>query len=310
MPIHSFQQQIATGRFNLPVAILVSILLWILNGTLWPEIENFLLMTFIGYLMIELNTTYSLIRTRTTIPTSFFGCLMSAFYFLHPYQAASIAIPLCIISLFELFRSYETSEPQSLTYNTFLFFSIGTWFFPSLCYLLPLWMLALITFRSLTMKSFTSSLLGFFTPYWFLLAYSLVVEEPSYWLTPFKEVCQWTPISYQSWNLPIIICMAFATLQLIIGVIHYVMVAYQDKNKTRILLSFLSFLGLYVTVLIVIQPQHAFTWMPLQLVVTSFLTGHLFTLTTNRFTGIYFIIIFVGYNLLTLYLLWMQLFNF
>ena len=310
MSIHSFQQQIATGRFTLPVAILVSILLWTINGTLWSETGNFLLMAFTGYLMIETNTTYSLIRTRTTLPTCFFGCLMSTFYFLHPFHASSVATPLCMISLFELFRSYESYEAQAITYNSFLFYSIGTWFFPPLFYLIPLWFLALISFRSLTVKSFTASLLGLFTPYWFLLAYSLFTDDPLYWRTPFEEICQWPPISYELWSKPIIICMAFTTLQLIIGIVHYTKVAYQDKNKTRMLLSFLSFLGLCITGLILLQPQHLSAWMPLQLVITSFLTGHLFTLTTNRFTGIYFIINFVCYNSLTLYLLWMQLFSF
>jgi hypothetical protein len=99
-------------------------------------------------------------------------------------------------------------------------------------------------------------------------------------------------------------------LLLVIGSIHYWQVAYMDKTRIRIYHFFLSFVGLFALLFCVLQPLFLHELMQIQLICASFLMGHLFTLTRNRFSGILFIVTFVVLILLSLYNLWMQFFSF
>ena len=65
----------------------------------------------------------------------------------------------------------------------------------------------------------------------------------------------------------------------------------------------------WIYLLGILQPQHFDILLQMQVIVGSILTGHLFTLTRNRFSGIFFIITFVTLITLAIYNLWMQFFN-
>ena len=66
--------------------------------------------------------------------------------------------------------------------------------------------------------------------------------------------------------------------------------------RTRIFLSFLITVEAWIYLLGILQPQHFDILLQMQIIVGSILTGHLFTLTHNRFTGIFFITTFVSIN--------------
>lgn len=91
--------------------------------------------------------------------------------------------------------------------------------------------------------------------------------------------------------------------------VHYFIVSYLDKTRTRLFLSFLIAVEAWIYALGLLQPQHFNVLLQLQIIMMSILTGHLFTLTRNRFSGIFFIITFVTLITLAIYNLWMQFFN-
>ena len=62
-----FQINVATGRMTLPVAILFCLTIWIVSLDSWKDLGTLGITALIGYLMIEANTTFSLIRTRTSL---------------------------------------------------------------------------------------------------------------------------------------------------------------------------------------------------------------------------------------------------
>lgn len=305
-----FQADIAAGRFTLPVVILICLFLWGISINSGYEIASFVICALTGYLMIEINTAFTLIRTRTTLPVSMYWFLMAACMFLHPFRLVNF-IPLAfIITLFQLFRSYESQQASGNIFHAFFFVGLGSLVFPQLLYFIPLFYISMINFRSLSAKTFFAGLLGMVTPYWFLFSYSFYYDKMDLFYSPLQELIHFQPIDYSALTLNDIISWGVITLISLISSAHYFQVSYLDKTRTRLFLSFLVAVEAWIYLLGILQPQHFYALLPLQIMIGSILTGHLFTLTRNRFSGIFFIITFVILITLAIYNLWMQFFNF
>ena len=305
----NFQIQAATGRLTLPVTILVCLLLWACTFDEWSEVGSLGIVALIGYLMIEANTAFTLIRTRTSLPVCLYWTLATALFFLHAFQWENF-IPLAfVMAVMQLFAGYESSKPATPIYNIFLILSTCSLFFaPAVCYI-PLFFISMIPFRAFSLKSFGACVLGLLTPYWFLLGYALWEEQTQLFTAPLKEIITFVPISYGHLHTDEIVSWVFITLFLLTSGIHYFQTAYSDKTRTRIYHSFLVYAGWWTILLSLLMPQHLPVWMSVQCICTAFLAGRLFTLTRNRFSGIFFFVTFVALVSLIVCNLWMQYFN-
>lgn len=81
-----FQYELATGRATLPVTIIICLIMY---GITYQEKTDLLSLAIHGaivYCLIELNTTFSLIRTRTTLHAALFLFFLSGLPFLHTYS--------------------------------------------------------------------------------------------------------------------------------------------------------------------------------------------------------------------------------
>ena len=128
-------------------------------------------------------------------------------------------------------------------------------------------------------------------------------------LSPFTGAYSFSTHQYGTLGMDRIISCGIITLISLVSSVHYFHVSYLDKVRTRIFLFFLIAVEAWIYLLGILQPQHFDILLQMQIIVGSILTGHLFTLTHNRFTGIFFIITFVLLIVLTIYNLWMQFFN-
>ena len=305
-----FQIQVATGRFTLPVVILICLLLWGSTFHEWNELVSLATTAIIGYAMIEANTTFTLIRTRTSLPVCIYGWMTTSLFFLHPFNEINL-IPLAfVLAVYQLFRSYESTAPTNSIYHAFLFLSLGSLIFPQFMVFAFLWWTSMIPFRAMNGKSFLASLIGLATPYWFLFVYAFYFDQMPLFLAPLQEMIRFHPIDYSTLLPTEIISWVVITLWLLISSIHYGWISHKDRTRTRIYHSFFVYAGWCTTILSVLQPNHLHKWLPIQLICMAFLTGHLFTLTRNRFSGIFFIVTFATFVLIMSFNLWMQFFNF
>ena len=299
----------ATGRFTLPVVILICLLLWGSTFQEWNELISLGVTIIIGYVFIETNTTFNLIRTRTSMPVCLYWLIATALFFLHPFEWTNLVPLVFILATYQLFHSYESVSSSPFIFHSFLFIGLGSIAFPQLLYMVPMLWGSMIPFRAISIKSFFASIIGLMTPYWFIFGYALYFNEMHILLTPLREAAHLYPIDYSHLTLPEIASWGFITLLLIISGFHYWQISYMDKTRTRIYHSYLAIAGFWATLLSILQPVHWCEWLSIQLICTAFLCGHLFSLTRNRFSGIFFIVTFVLYILLMSFNLWMQYFN-
>ena len=305
-----FQIDMATGRFTLPVVILICLILWGITCNDWSDLASLAAIIACGYLMIEMNTTFTLIRTRTMFPVCIYWYLTSIFFFLHPFEWSNLTQLAFLLAVFQLFLSYESNHAPTHIFHAFLFIGAGSMAFPQLIYYTPLFALSTFPFRAMNAKSFFSALLGLITPYWFLFGYAFFFDKMHLFHAPVKEMLHIYPIEYSTISPAAVSAGIFSTLLLAISAVHYFQVAYLDKTRARINLSFLVYSGLWTTLFMILQPQHLHELLPIQLICTSILAGHLFTLTRNRFSNLLFIVTFAITILLSIYNLWMQFFSF
>ena len=306
---NKLQLDIATGRLTLPVVILLSLFLWIISTQSWTELGSLAIIAATGYLMIEMNTAFYLIRTRTVFQVCIYWYSMTSLFFLHPFSWAQFVPLLFVLAMYQLFHSYESSSAPTWIYHGFLFIGLASLAFPQLLYFVPLFLIGTLSFRSLNAKGLLASFLGLSTPYWFLFGHAFYHDEMHLFYAPFQELSNFYPINYHAIPNHVLVEWGFITCLLLITSIHYLLVSYQDKTRTRTYLSFIVAISIWTAIFIALQPQHIYILLPVQLIGTSYLATHLFTLTRNRFSNIFFLVIILIYITLTSYNLWMLFFN-
>ena len=306
-----FQTLITTGHFTLPVAIVLSIFCWISavcfldspNGHWMERFAGFILYGFIGYLLIELNNVYAIIRMRASVQTAAFFLLVSACPSIQSLSTDFLAYILLLLALFFLFRSYQKTAASTDLYATFACLGLSSMILPSLCWLAPVFWIGAYGFQSLTFKSFLASLVGWLLPYWFLFGHAYFHEQMHLFYAPFQQMVHIWPIDFhfQPWEIA---TEAYLFILYLVSASHCLIARYEDKIRTRCYLHFLIFFTCCLFLYILIQPHLFLQLLPLQLIGISFLSGHLFALTNTRSSNLFFISTLLGLCLLFSFNVW------
>lgn len=324
-----FQNRITTGRFTLPTAILITTLCWLLTSLLQsasPAIQSpyaleqvigmhinlapwvdslcsFILYGFIGYLLVELNNTFAIIRIRASVQTAIYFLLIAICPPLHTLSAGLIASLAFLLSVMFLFRSYQRSEAMNDLFHTFLFLGIGSLFLPHLILFAPLFWIGAYNFQSLQPRSFFASLVGISVPYWFLFGHCYFYQQMERFYLPFQALCTFDTIGLHfgtcEW-----LTIGYLFLLYVVSAIHCMVAGYEDKIRTRSYLSFLILLSFCLFLYILLQSSAALHFMPLLIIGISILAAHFFVLTNSRGTNLFFITSLLTLGMILTYNLW------
>ena len=323
-----FQNRITAGRLTLPVAILISVACWMLTAILLPDMKpqtadyplwktfssfcipgwscrflSFILYGIIGYFLIELNNTFTIIRMRASVQTAVYFLLISVCPSIHILYAGDLAAAAFLVALFFLFKSYQRSRPTGYLFHAFVFIGIGSLFFPQLMFFVPIFWIGSYNFQSLHPKSFFASLTGWSVPYWFLLGYAYICGQMDVFYQPFRELVSFAPVrfDFELWQLA---TLGYLLVLFLASSIHCLVTGYEDKIRTRSYLHFLIFLNFCIFVYIGLQPALGVHLLSLLLIGVSILAGHLFVLTNSRSSNIFFICALAGLFLLFGFNIW------
>lgn len=299
-----FQYQIATGRMTLPVAILLSLVFCGISYQGWESLYAWLICACVTYLIIELNTTFALIRTRTTLPSSFFLVCFSVCPFLHTFGTETFLPLLFIGMLFSLFKSFESPYASTTIYHAFCSVGIIGIIIPQTLYLTPVLYLLMIQLRSLNPRTFFAGLLGLLTPYWLGGCYLLYKGN---WLETTQKFYQQLIPAIPNYHL--LGWDQYLSLGILLAITllctaQSLTQTYQDKVQTRILLRTLMALEIIVIAFILLLPASFNGLFPMLLICASIFFGHFFALVFNRFTQISLWVILALLGIMTLFNVW------
>jgi hypothetical protein len=293
----------------MPAVTVYAMAVWFLCGVMtnhmWWQLMCFAATT---YLMMELNNINALIRIFSRMVSSTFLALTCCASFLFPaLQEATMLMCMTAFTLL-LFLTYQNKEAVGLTYYSFLFFGVASVMYVHVLFFLPLvWLMMITNTMSLSLRTWTTSLLGLLTPYWFGLVwiiyrqdYTLAINHFAK-LTVFEEPFNLYGITdSQKLTLGLIILMA------IIGTIHHIRKSYLDKIRIRMFYGFFIWMDLAALLFLLLQPQHFNAMLLIMILNTSPLIAHFIALTSTKLTNITFWALSIVTLCLTFYNIWMS----
>ena len=226
---------------------------------------------------------------------------------MHLLYAGDVAAIAFLFSIYFLFKSYQQSQAAGYLFYSFLFIGAGSIFFPQLTFFSVLWLFEAYRFQSLTFRSFCGALIGWTMPYWMLFGHAFFYDQMELFYHPFRELATFGDLLnlqvLQPWELA---TLGYLFVLFIVSAAHCVVAGFEDKIRTRAYLQFLIDLTLFLFILIALQPSQCSNLLPLLMISSSILIGHLFVLTNSKTSNVFFIVSLVclillfGFNVWTL----------
>lgn len=282
---HSFRNDVVESNLSLPVMAVVTFLLWIAcpkwDWYLWGTL---VLVAGMTYVMVEWNNQCQLLRVRSRMNSVTFLVLMLTFPALHRAGFALVPAACLLVAYYMLFKAYGEYKPQGYAFHGFLFLGIGSLFFPPMLLLVPtLLFSASHHLRILTLKSFSSLMLGLILPFWlYIAAMCVAVPMLGYEETQARYVTQLHLPDFSQVALWQMGAVGFIALLGLVSIIHFVITSYNDKIRTRqyyytMLLSFVPLI--FVTAW---WPEDFRITLPLLLVNLSPFVAHYLALAKSK----------------------------
>lgn len=287
--------------------MVVTVAAWVCRGLvsdrLWMQAICLGMST---YLLIELNNANQLLRVYSKMVSGSFLLLLIATNPLFPDLRMSI-ITLCSVALYTmLFRCYQQRRASGWVFYGFLCIGLASLVFIQVLFFIPfLWGAMAFNLYTLNGKTFFASLLGLFTPYWFVGGYCVFVRDLSLLGDHMSEISHFSPLfDYDGIGEHEIVTFAFVALCAVIGIIHYLRHSYSDKIQTRMLYEVFILMDVMALIFIVLQPQHYVPLMAILVVNTAPLLAHFVTLTHTWLTNIMFYLLLLSTFAIGAYHLW------
>lgn len=331
MRAYNLQKQITTGKSALPVAILISVILWVVTFFLVPElpykestypfwqiarsyfpewldrIACLVIFSFIGYFLIGMNNQFTFIQARVTLQTSLFFLLVSVFPCAHLLYAGDVATLAYLIAVYFLFRTYQQSRSSGNLFISALFVGLGSLVYPQITFFLIIILIGALNFQSLNTRGFFAMIIGWALPYWFLLAYAFCFDQMFLFYQPFIELATFYPIDLNGFEWWELATFGYAFLLCLVASIHSFVNSYRDKIRARAYLRFFILLNTAIYIYIIVQPEQSMNMLSLLLAGTGILAGHLFVLSRSKAANWFFIISLTGLFILYGFNIWMLL---
>ncbi len=321
------QNRVAGSRRSLPVTIGLTLVVWVLCGLLpramWGSLLCFMAATA---LMVELNNQNSLIRVYSRMVSCSFLVMSCASCYLFTSLSGCFMLLCFVAFLLISFRSYQDAAAQGYIYYAFFFLGLASMVFMPILFFLPLlWLLMLTHLQCLSWRTFAASLLGVFTPYWFVGVWMLsplchLSSDVMRLATPFSSVFALLHpeqllhsvvsggAAEYVFGLQLlkahVFSLAFVVVLGLTGIVHFLRTSYLDKFRVRQLYQLFIWLWFFTFVLIFVLPQHYDMLLWLLMVCTSPLIAHFLSLTSTRFTNAASCLFVLVAILLTAYNIW------
>ena len=284
--------------------------IWVLAGLFkeqwWVQFACFILSVM---LVMRINSKNLLIRIYSRSVSVAFIFLSCAAVFLFPSWTGGL-VQLCFITALTLrFDSYQDQTAVGSVYYAFLLLGIGSMFDAHVIFYLPLlWFMMKIIVYSLSWRTFFASLLGLATPYWFMCGWLLWQKDGDFQaianLFAVQDILQF-PFDFGSVTLACLLLMAFTTLLMVIGSMHFIHSSFRDKIRVRQIYYGFITLGIFSLALWVLQPHNELA-IRMLILTTSPLIGHYWALTNSRLTNIICIILSGTLVVITALNLWIS----
>lgn len=289
---NNFRTRITTGSFTLPIAAILTAVLWFLSDPTDKAVwKGILLTALVTYALVELNNRNSLLRVRSRMMSSTYLLLMAACPFFAKWSTDMLPAAALTLAYFPLFAAYQQASSAGQAFKTSLLISAGSLFYPPML-LLEVVVLSclLIQLRALNWRSLLAVVFGAALPYWFVAGWGIWEGRIDTIFLPYLAAFRFDAPDYSTLQWPYMLLAGYVALLSFIAFVHFVRTAYNDKIRTRMYFYVFSLLEAVLIAALALQPQKADVLLRLLIVNSAPLIAHHLTLGRGRWANIWFII--------------------
>lgn len=306
-----FQKKIASGQFTLHFVSILSLILWISlpmaehqdsaagEFGLWRFVSAYFsgntirqclamgLSALTVYLIAELTNTNVLLRISSRMLSSLYAYFLGIIMCLHILEPGHVVVIFSLLSFFTLFATYQSPSPV-LTFLTYLSLSVGSLFFPKILWLIPTYWISQGDMRSWSARCLLASVFGAILPYWLFFAIASCYEGGvELFVATCSQMVDFKMPDYSSFRLVDVLLMTYLFIFFAVGFINFRLSSYLDKTRVRILYNIISAHALVMFLFLLLMPHCFHNILPLCLVDVAIVGGHYVSLTYNKFSHIY-----------------------
>jgi len=264
--------------------------LFLLPNTLLSNIISAGFTLLNAYLLAHLNNRFTIIRTRSFLPTFIFLLLMSTWNETHLVNGSHLALTLFIFSLFFFLNMYRDTKAVEQAFMGSFLLSTGSLIITHLILLIPVFWLGFIMIQSFSPRTLLASLFGALIP-WTIYLSGVFYFQPDadllqLFITKFSFV-----VSLPVLTLPNIIYIAALILILLISLVSMYSNFHNETIQTRTKLNYILLTLIAVSIITVFQIKQFPVFLPIIAFGYSLLVSHAFTLRQNNLYGILFYVL-------------------
>ena len=269
------------------------------SHNLWGQFACFVVST---YLMVELNNSNALIRIYSRMMSCSYILLvcMSPFLF---HSTSTMLLSICTIATFiALFITYQDKQSMGWTFYGFTSLGIASVIDVRMLYFAPvLWVAMVFYLRSMTLRTFLTSIFGLLCPYWFLSLYLIYTDDFTPAIEHFSQLARFGRVAdITGLPLNMLLSTGLTFILGVTGIVHFVRNRINDKTRTRMLFNTFILVDIASMVFILLQPQLYMPLLTMMIITTSPLIAHFIALTDTRITNWSFMAIVLAVLSLTL----------
>ena len=256
-------------------------------NTLVSSIFSFIFSILNAVLLSQINTKFTLIRTRTFLPFFIFLLIMGTWDVTHVLNGSNFGLTLFALSLFLFFEMSRNLNAVEQSFMGSLLIGVSSLIIFPFVFLIPICWIGFVMFQSFSLRTFLASLIGILNPWILYLAFR-------YYLNSDFDIVQYFSaffafkLAIPVFSLPIMIYIGMLILILFLVLIGLYSNLNYDAIQTRNRINFLVLVLFTFSALSLIFNAYIITFLPLIAFTFSLIASHPFSLKKGIFYPIVF----------------------
>lgn len=245
-----------------------------------------------AFLLAQINNRFTIIRTRTFLPIFIFLLLMSSWNETHFVNGSHFGLTLIIFSLYHFLNMYRDPKASEMAFMGSMFIGVASLIINPLIFLIPVFWIGFVFFQSFSIRTFLATILGILAPWVIYLSIFYFFNQQ----VEFSQLLNANfnlEIGNLTLALPRMIYIAGIIIIMIICIFGMYSMTNNDAIRTRNNLNFLLLLFISVLILSFVFRNQLASFLPILALLYAMIVSHPFSLKTNNFYGILFIIFII-----------------
>ena len=231
----NFRTRFCTGRFTFP--LLLAVVAVLLLFAHWQDLARWGGVAAVGataVLLAELNDRYALLRERSDLPSVVFLLLAAATPSLWNWTLATGPMLAMLVVYFLLLSTYQQRDVSAQTFHVGFLFGLSALVYPPIVCLLPAVLLALlVNLRALTLRSFSSLIIGVLFPTWLAAAWAVWKGNLPELLARVADAFRFAEPDYGSLTVAETVVASACIVLSLFAAVHFFRTSYSDKIRIR-----------------------------------------------------------------------------